>query len=296
MSRGVNSTKYAFVVLHYYDLESTVRCIESIQEHVDAGLYRIIVVDNGSPNGTGHQLDKLYKKSIDVDVVISGENLGFARGHNIGFLYAKSKLNPDFILLLNNDTVMTQDDFCKRIDKEYHRSGFAVLGPKIKLEHGGYESYSSKPIALAELRKNIFINRIKLGLAMLGVYQLLLSMKKAMVQSKAQVGLSRSEMVVLHGSCLIFSRRYIDKFDGLDARTFMYSEEQFLYWRIKNNNLLSVFNPDIEIYHASDVATKKSLKTTGRVNKFILSNQIRSDKILIKDLAMSEVKHGKVDA
>src|SRR5690606_2838553 len=42
--------------------------------------------------------------------------------------------------------------------------------------------------------------------------------------------------VQLHGSCLIFSPIYIKKFDGLFDKTFMYYEEDILFYLCKKNN------------------------------------------------------------
>ena len=45
------------------------------------------------------------------------KNYGFAEGNNIGIRFALKNLNPDYILLLNNDTVVDKD-FLKALVKE----------------------------------------------------------------------------------------------------------------------------------------------------------------------------------
>ena len=127
--------KFNFVILHYLTIEDTTNCIESIRNKCCNYEYKIIVIDNASPNNSGKTLEKLYKKDKDIKVIINKENLGFAKGNNIGFKIAKQE-GADFIILCNNDTELIQENFLELIIQEYEKSSFAVLGPKIILKDG----------------------------------------------------------------------------------------------------------------------------------------------------------------
>ena len=126
--------KFAFVILHYLTYEDTCNCVDSIEDHCKKFNYDIIIVDNGSNNTSGEKLLDKYKNNSKIKIIISKENIGFAKGNNLGFEYAKTNLNPDFIILANNDTMLINDYFCSEIIKEYNISNFAVLGPKIILK------------------------------------------------------------------------------------------------------------------------------------------------------------------
>ena len=93
---------YAFVVLHYGDAAVTMEAIESIRS-LERGEHKVsvIVVDNASPNGTGEQVKKQIESLPDFYYIHNEENLGFARGNNVGFKYAKNELKADFIVLMN---------------------------------------------------------------------------------------------------------------------------------------------------------------------------------------------------
>ncbi len=80
----------------------------------------IIVVDNHSPNGAGVEIAEIFKECSDVIVLINEANLGFAKGNNIGIKLAVEK-GADFVICLNNDTVLLQDDFCDILVKEYYK-------------------------------------------------------------------------------------------------------------------------------------------------------------------------------
>lgn len=90
----------------------------------------MIIVDNASPNKSGMILEKEYAENNNIDIIISNDNLGFAKGNNLGYKLAK-KYDPDYIIILNSDIVISQEDFCSRIDYAYNKYNFDVLGPDI---------------------------------------------------------------------------------------------------------------------------------------------------------------------
>ena len=94
----------------------------------------------------------------------------------------------------------------------------------------------------------------------------------------------RMEDVIIHGSFIIFSKDYISRFDGIDDRTFMYMEEKLLFIRIKKNNLKSVYNPELIVFHKEDSATNSLNKTNRLKRLFLYKNAIKSLKIIIDEL------------
>lgn len=105
-----------FVVLHYLALVSTLTCVSRILRQEDAGLdVRIVVVDNGSPNGSGERLKSLLADEPQVEVLFCEENLGFARGNNAGYRHLLDTCDPEFVVVLNND-VMLERDFLQRVE------------------------------------------------------------------------------------------------------------------------------------------------------------------------------------
>lgn len=282
--------KVVFLILHYLTIEDTIKCVDSIFEKCKNENYEILIVDNGSKNNTGLELQKKYKDNSKVTVLLSKENLGFANGNNLGFKYAKENMNPDFIVMINNDIIMLQKDFIDKIIKEYDNSRFAVLGPKIILN--GHEfNYPDQIPTLKELKKVKFktkrlyyFNKMYLRY----IISILIRIENKLKKEKKYNINIRKENVLLNGCCLIFSKDYINKFDGLDNRTFLYYEEQLLLLRIRNNNLKSVYNPDLEIYHNEGVATNKSIKNKRKKFDFKLKNELYSLNILISEIEKSK--------
>src|SRR5262249_10340775 len=86
----------SIVIPVWNELEFTRRCLAAIQKTTQQP-YEIIVVNNGSTDGTTEYLNQLTGK---VKVVNHPENVGFVQGCNSGAKEARGK----YILLLNNDT------------------------------------------------------------------------------------------------------------------------------------------------------------------------------------------------
>ena len=114
--------KIVFLILHYITLEDTKKCVSSILErYPNNENIEIVIVDNNSNNNSGKELVKLYNDNNRIHIILLDKNLGFARGNNEGFKYAKEKLKADFIIMINNDTYLIQNDFCKIIEEEYKK-------------------------------------------------------------------------------------------------------------------------------------------------------------------------------
>lgn len=283
-------SKFGFLILHYQTIDDTIKCVKSIQKYIksDDYDYEIVIVDNGSTNGTGEELYKKYQGNEKINVIIQEENLGFAKGNNIGFKLCKTKLNCNFIIMLNNDTEIIQNDFIEIIEKEYKKSFFAVLGPQIILTDQTINPVVKNLRTKKQIRNEIIKTYIKLFLNYLCFENVINIIKK--IRSKQTNKIlcdqtnERLENIVLHGCCLIFSEQYINKFDGIDDRTFLYHEEELLCIRLNKNNLKNVYNPELKIYHKEFSSTKYIGKTKIKTNRFRYKNMILSGKILLEEL------------
>lgn len=287
----MENKKFAFVILHYYTVEDTIKCVNSIKKLENYENIEIVIVDNASPNGSGKEIKEKYEKDEKIHVILAEENLGFARGNNLGFKYAKNKLNADFIVMCNNDVYMLQNDLCKKIIEEYNESNFAILGPRILLNNNKVCDYNDEFPNIEKFKKQrainkiyYFFNKIHLRYLYAIFYRIIKYSSKIFVKEKIVDTTIRKENVLIHGSCIIFSKVYIDKFDGIDDRTFLYYEEQLLYLRLMKNNMKSVYNPYIMIFHNEGVATSKSAKNKRKKVDFQLKHEIDSLNILISEL------------
>jgi len=86
-----------------------------------------LVVDNGSTDGS---IDAIRERFPGMDVIENGRNLGFAEGNNVG-IRAALKGGADYVLLLNNDTILCERDCLDLLVEYIERKGNSIVGPLI---------------------------------------------------------------------------------------------------------------------------------------------------------------------
>ncbi len=91
----------SIIMLTFNALEYTQKCINSVLEHTQLP-YELILVDNGSQDGTVEYLSELKEKYDHIKVIFNKKNKGFAYGNNQGARRAKGK----YLLFLNNDVLV----------------------------------------------------------------------------------------------------------------------------------------------------------------------------------------------
>lgn len=277
----------SFVILHYNVIEETRKCINSIKNRIDSDDYHIIVVDNCSPNGTGIVLANEFENDGVVKVLRNATNLGFAKGNNVGIIYARKQMNADFVAVMNNDTYLIQDDFFKVIVDEWNRSHFSVLGPRVVTPDGKNQNPVANEITNIS-QVNFWIRHHFFGLlrTYLGINNFYLELKERVKTKRKyknelkklrdeKINL-RQEDVKLHGCCLIFSPMFFKYFEGFDPSTFMYVEEDILLAHVRQRKLLTVYNPELLIFHAEKAATKSITKPLRKKRIFMYKEGIKS--------------------
>ncbi|MAE72002.1 MAG: hypothetical protein CME06_16235 [Gemmatimonadetes bacterium] len=108
------------LVLAFNEEKYNRMCVESIRRYTRAP-YELILIDNGSTDGTLE-----YFRSVPgAKVIENGENLGFAGGFNRGIEAASG----DFVVLLNNDTLLTEGWLETMLDAFEANPKLGVAGP-----------------------------------------------------------------------------------------------------------------------------------------------------------------------
>ncbi len=283
-----------FVVLHYKTDQDTEACVRSIMEKTD-GSYRIVIVDNGSKNGSLERLRGIYAGDERVTFVETKENLGFARGLNAGIQCARERWKPRYVALLNNDTELLSPCLVERLDEKYRAFGFSVCGPMIISRDGtAYVNPVRKGLRSREdVQKSIarYQKWMKLcDLHLYGLYQRLAGRKKKRAAPPDRNYLADQTDVKLHGACWVLSEAFFTRFEGLDPSTFLYGEEDILYLHVLDEGLHTLYTPDIVIYHKEDGATREALPDTEQRVRFISRHSVDSLNIYLKLLESRERK------
>jgi len=275
------------VILNYLAYKTTIECVESLKKQiVDDVNIRIVIVDNYSPNESYEELLNKYDADEIVDVIKTEENLGFAKGNNLGYQYLKKKLDMDFVICCNDDILFPQQGLFLWIDRMNSNYKFDVLGPDIYSVRGNFhqspmENYST----------DVFKCRIKL---LKNRYHLLkIYVKKILrIPSKTFNAVwddkyfsELSDDMTLHGSFQIFSKSYFSHYDEpYDPRTFLYMEEYILRARCNKYKLKMIYSPEYKVNHLQAVST--NMITVSSIEKMCRRKkcEIESMKVYIQVL------------
>lgn len=255
----------SFVVLHYLVDDETISTVNSILKNVQEA--RVIIVDNASPNNSFEILCDYYQNNDKVTIIKNDRNAGYASGINLGYHHAKNLGNSDFIVAMNNDMEILQEDFYQRVQEIYGRTGFYVFGPDIystsaqkhqnpekvslrtlesvnkEIDKINYLQQQTKSLRLKSLLKNIPL-----------VKPLYYGLKK---QLKKEVFIEEEQVdAMLHGSFYIFSPDFMKVRDyALYPKTTFYCEAQILDYECHRDQLKRIYSPKIKVLHHEDVAT-----------------------------------------
>jgi GT2 family glycosyltransferase len=99
----MNNPKIGIVLVNYNGKKYQADCINTIS-HSTYKNYMIIVVDSGSSDGSVEELRNSFN---EIRILEMHQNVGVAKGNNIGIKYALEN-GCDYVLLLNNDTEVDQ--------------------------------------------------------------------------------------------------------------------------------------------------------------------------------------------
>lgn len=113
------------IVITYNNLELTKACLASLVDYSDYANYEVIVIDNASADGSADYLVEFAQANANFRVILNDENRGFAAANNQGLAESAG----DFIVLLNNDTVVTSAWIGNMLRHFRHDPRIGILGP-----------------------------------------------------------------------------------------------------------------------------------------------------------------------
>jgi GT2 family glycosyltransferase/radical SAM superfamily enzyme YgiQ (UPF0313 family)/Tfp pilus assembly protein PilF len=123
---GAARVPASIIIPVFNNLELTQNCLESIWEHTPPELYEIIVVDNGSSDGTPVFLKHLTAAG-KIRHIPNEKNLGYAKACN----QAARSARGDYLIMLNNDTVVTGGWLNALIEAVEKNDNLAIVGAKL---------------------------------------------------------------------------------------------------------------------------------------------------------------------
>ncbi len=109
-----------FIIVSFRSDNVIAKCLESINPNI-----KIIVVENSNKISVKNYLEKKFP---NVEVLISGENIGYGRGNNLGI----SKIKTKYAFILNPDAYLDKYTLHELFNvKNILNDDFSILSPKI---------------------------------------------------------------------------------------------------------------------------------------------------------------------
>ena len=145
----------SIIIVNYNTLHVLKPCLDSIIEHTIGIDYEIIVVDNGSTDGSIEVLSQDNR----ITLIQTGENLGFGKANNKGLEQAKGK----YILFLNSDTLLRNNAIKIFYDfAEQYQGKLGALGGILEDRQGNkIHSYGQFPKMSNDMQKYLWTPILK---------------------------------------------------------------------------------------------------------------------------------------
>ncbi len=118
--------KVSIILLNWNGKKDTLECLASLQKLTYPN-YEILIVDNGSSDDS---IASFQKEFPSLPIIQTFSNLGYAGGNNVGVDHALER-GADYILLLNNDTIVSSDLLDRFLDAAKKQPKGGLFGGKI---------------------------------------------------------------------------------------------------------------------------------------------------------------------
>jgi GT2 family glycosyltransferase len=247
----------SIVIVNFNTKDLLGKCLDSIAAYglEDKGNSEVIVVDNGSVDGSVEEINKPKFKArnekLNLKIIENKDNLGFSKAVNQGLRQAKG----DKVLLLNSDTQLTKNSLKNLLEfeKAVHPAvvGSQMLNPDKTVQGSCFFLPT--------------INRAFLEY-WLG--------KRGYFSKYYPSGNAPVEVEAISGGVMLLPKEVIDKVGLLDERYFMYFEDLDYCRRVRESGYKIYYLPSSQIIHEHGASGKKLAEPQNQWRRLIPSSKI----------------------
>jgi GT2 family glycosyltransferase len=231
--QALDGIDVTIIVVNWNTRELLQQCLSSVVEWTRGSTYRLIVIDNGSVDGSAEMVRTDFP---GVLLVANGENRGFSAATNQGLRRAEGR----YALLLNSDTLLFEDSITSCVRFADGHPDVAVVGCRLVNTDRSFQSSAFRFPSLW----TIFTRSS--GLAR--------CFPRSKLFNSERYGLEQwtepRDCDVVMGSFFLVRRAVTDEVGLLDERFFMYGEETEWCRRMRDAGYRRVFYPATSVVHA----------------------------------------------
>ena len=241
----MDSVDVAAVVVTYNSMRHVAALLDSLPDAFGGLTYSVVVVDNGSTDGTP---DLLARRSDCV--LVRASNDGYAAGINRAVLASPE---APTILILNPDATVDPDAVPRMLEVLRRRPGAGIVAPRVREEDG-----SLSPT----LRRGPTLGRVGgLSFTRLAVFA-------ERIETPGDY-VFEHEVDWAVGAILLVDRGCFEALDGLDESYFLYSEETDFCLRARDAGWTTVYTPGAGAMHvgggSGESATTHTMQMLNRI-------------------------------
>lgn len=256
--------KINIIILQYNNSVDTLDCLWSLR-HVNYSQFDVVIVDNASKEEEIAKIREYAKDNVDrfdTHLIENSVNLGYAGGNNIGIEYALNKNRADYILILNNDTVVSPEILEELVNFAEENKEYGIIGPKMNVYRRG-PGEDKIWFSGAEVQ---FLN--------------------TNVKHKVNPNNKTGETGFIPGAGIFIRKDVIEKVGYLDEDYFLYYEDMDFSIRVKQAGFKIGYVSDAVIWHkisgsVSALPDKDRLRYIFR-NTLVLANRFGDWKTKLK--------------
>ncbi|MFA5714043.1 MAG: glycosyltransferase family 2 protein [Bacteroidales bacterium] len=217
-----STPQISIVTVNFNGLSHTLELLASIQEHLPFREIETIVVDNGS---TANETISIVENFPWAITIRSEENLGFAGGNNLGI----ERSSGQFIMFLNNDTIILDSSLIQLPSLFERDSSIAIVSPKILFHNpkGVIQYAGITPLSKITIRNRV----VGYGEPDYGQYQ------------------REGECGYPHGAAMMVSRKAFEEVGPMPRLFFLYWEEIDWSEQFRRLGYKIWYSPQVTVAH-----------------------------------------------
>lgn len=220
------------IIVTWNQRELVSQAVASVRARHAADAVEVVVVDNGSIDGT---VAHLRARFPDIVLIELPENHGFGAAHNIGMARARGQ----FFLIFNSDAEVLDGTIPEMVAEFRRDSAIGCVGARHVNADGSLQrSMNAFPTLLNDTLELTELARLE-------TVQRALRPRFPWFSDHD----ARIEPDWVNGACMMLRRSAIDQVGGFDEAFFIYVEELDLCYRLRQARWTTVFTPQAKVMH-----------------------------------------------
>ncbi len=245
-----NEPKVSIIIPTKDKLEYLAPCVESLLEKTQYSNYEVIIVDNQSTDPDVFEYyDHLKKHHAEIIKVID-----YPHAFNFSSIcnFAADLSDGDYLLLLNNDTEILQEEWLARMMMHAMREDVGIVGARLVYPETGMIQHAGVIMGMGGIAEHPFIGQFHV--------------KEAGYMGRIQLDQNYSAVT---GACLLIEKKIYQSVQGMDEQQFAVSfNDVDLCLKVRKAGLRVVWTPYSTLVHHGNVTQNSDAVSKEKVNRF----------------------------